>query len=208
MYRSVKRGVDLVIGGLGLVVLSPVLGLTAAAVRVALGRPVLFRHERAGYRGHPFTLYKFRTMTDARDAQGELRPDRERLTAAGRWLRSFSIDELPELWNVVRGEMSLVGPRPLPVRYLPRYTAEERRRHDVRPGLTGWAQVNGRNAISWDERLALDVWYVDNRSTRLDLRILGRTALAVLGRQGVGPDHAETMDELRAESFGRTERLG
>ena len=180
------------------VVLSPVMAVIAVLVRVRLGAPVLFRQERAGVGGRPFTILKFRTMTDARDpATGALLPDEQRLTPFGRMLRSTSLDELPELWNVVRGDMALVGPRPLPVRYLERYTDEERRRHDVRPGLTGWAQVHGRNAVGWDERLALDVWYVEHRSVWLDLRILLRTASLVLRRHGINEEGSATMQELR-----------
>lgn len=144
-------------------------------------------------------MRKFRTMTDARDGAGNVLPDAERLTAFGRWLRSTSLDELPELWNVVRGDMSLVGPRPLPLSYLPRYTPVEARRHEVRPGLTGWAQVNGRNATSWEERLAMDVWYVDNRSLWLDVRILVKTVATVLRRDGISADGEATMTELRPE---------
>jgi lipopolysaccharide/colanic/teichoic acid biosynthesis glycosyltransferase len=142
-------------------------------------------------------LIKFRTMTDARGPDGALLPDEERLTPLGRWLRSTSLDELPELWNVLRGDMSLVGPRPLPVTYLERYTPTEARRHEVRPGLTGWAQVNGRNGVNWDERLAMDVWYVDNRSPLLDLRILLRTVAVVLRRKGISGEGTATMRELR-----------
>ncbi len=182
-----------------LVVASPLLAVIALAVRLRLGGPVLFTQERAGLGGTTFMLYKFRTMTDTRDATGNLLPDDARLTRLGRFLRSSSLDELLELWNVARGEMALVGPRPLPVRYLPRYTATEARRHEVRPGLTGWAQVHGRNAVGWDERLALDVWYVDHRSLWLDLRIIGRTVGMVLRRDGISGEGTETMQELRPE---------
>jgi lipopolysaccharide/colanic/teichoic acid biosynthesis glycosyltransferase len=158
---------------------------------------VLFRQARLGRAEVPFTLVKLRTMTDATGPDGVLLPDGDRLTPLGRFLRSTSLDELPELWNVLRGEMSLVGPRPLPVTYRHRYTVAERRRHELRPGITGWAQVNGRNALAWDERLALDVWYVDHRSTRLDLQILVRTLLAVVRRGGISAEGEATMAELR-----------
>jgi sugar transferase EpsL len=181
-----------------LIVLSPLLTVIALLVRLRLGSPVLFRQERLGLGGRPFVLVKFRTMTDDVDpATGSPLPDDERLTALGRWLRATSLDELPELWNVVRGDMALVGPRPLPIRYLDRYSAEERRRHEVRPGLTGWAQVNGRNAVGWDDRLAMDVWYVDHRSLLLDLRILWRTVRLVLRREGISGEGTDTMPELR-----------
>ena len=177
----------------------PVAAVVAVAVRLRLGRPVLFHQQRAGLGGVPFTVHKFRTMTDAVGADGRPLPDEQRLNRFGRFLRSTSLDELPELWNVLRGEMALVGPRPLPVHYLPRYTAVEGRRHEVRPGITGWAQVNGRNSTTWEERLALDVWYVDHRSLRLDLRILARTVGAVLARRGVSAEGHATMEELRPE---------
>lgn len=180
-------------------VCSPVGLVVGALVRRRLGRPVLFRQQRAGRDARPFTLVKFRTMSDALDAQGRLLPDEQRLDSFGSWLRSTSLDELPELWNVLRGDMSLVGPRPLPVHYLPRYTEEERRRHEVRPGITGWAQVNGRNTTTWEERLALDLWYVAHRSLWLDLRILARTAKLVLRREGVSAEGHATMPELRPD---------
>ena len=176
----------------GLIALAPVLLLVALAVRHWLGAPVLFRQVRAGRHGHPFELLKFRTMTDARDAAGELLPDAERLTRFGSWLRSTSLDELPELINVLRGEMSLVGPRPLLPEYLPHYSAEQARRHEVPPGITGWAAVHGRNALSWERRLALDVWYVDHWSIALDLKILahhGGQGAEARGHQPRGPRH-------------------
>jgi len=166
-------------------------------VRMRLGRPVLFRHVRAGLHGRPFTLYKLRTMTDERDDAGVLLPDAARLTPFGRFLRSTSLDELPELWNVLKGEMSLVGPRPLLPEYLPLYTPEQARRHDVKPGVTGWAQVNGRNAISWQQKLTLDVWYVDHRSFRLDLSILFLTLKKVFLREGVDQSKGVTMERFR-----------
>lgn len=193
---SVKRCVDVLAALVLLTVSLPVLAIVAVAVRLRLGRPVLFRQLRAGRHGRPFELVKFRTMTDARDATGALLPDEQRLTAFGRWLRSFSLDELPELLNVLRGDMSLVGPRPLPVHYLDRYEPWQARRHEVKPGLTGWAQVNGRNTLSWDERFRLDVWYVDHRSLWLDLRILFRTVRQVVGRRGISADDHATMHEF------------
>jgi len=175
----------------------PALALTALLVRAFMGRPVVFRQPRPGRHGRIFQLRKFRTMTDARDRQGNLLPDAQRLTAFGRWLRATSLDELPELYNVLRGDMSLVGPRPLLVQYLPRYSPEQARRHEVPPGLTGWAQVHGRNAVSWEERFRLDVWYVDHRSLGLDLRILARTLGLVLFRRGIPAPGEATMPEFR-----------
>ena len=194
---AAKRLLDLALAVPALVVLSPVIAVTAGLVRARLGSPVLFRQPRPGLHGRPFQLLKFRTMLDVVDASGEPLPDEQRLTAFGRRLRATSLDELPTLWNVVRGDMSLVGPRPLLMEYLPRYTPEQARRHDVRPGITGWAQVNGRNAISWDEKFRLDVWYVDHRSLRLDLRILWTTLRKVFVREGIShPGHA-TMEKFR-----------
>ena len=182
-----------------LVVCAPILAVLAALVRWRLGGPVLFAQERLGQGEMPFRLRKFRTMTEDRDAAtGTLRPDDERLTPFGRRLRATSLDELPELWNIVAGEMAFVGPRPLPVAYRDRFTSEEHRRHEVRPGITGWAQVHGRNRLDWDERLALDVWYVDHRSLRLDLRILLRTVGAVLRRDGIAGSGTATMADLPA----------
>jgi sugar transferase EpsL len=190
---ALKRVFDVVGAAAALVLLSPLLAVVAVLVRVRMGPPVLFRQLRPGRQGRPFELTKFRTMTDQRGPDGALLPDAQRLTALGRFLRRTSIDELPELVNVVRGDMSLVGPRPLLMEYLPRYSSEQARRHDVRPGVTGWTQVNGRNRLTWDEKFALDVWYVDHRSTRLDLEILGRTLSQVLSGQGVSaPGHATT----------------
>ena len=187
---------DVSISAVVLVVLSPVLLVLAVLVRLNLHASPVFAQVRPGWHERPFTIYKFRTMTDARDAQGRLLPDRDRLSSFGRFLRSTSLDELPELVNILRGDMSLVGPRPLLMRYVNRYTPEQRRRHEVRPGLTGWAQVHGRNATSWEERFALDVWYVDNRSLRLDLRILGMTVLYVLRRKGISQPGQATMEEF------------
>jgi sugar transferase EpsL len=192
-----KRSLDALLSAVGLLVLSPVLAVTALAVRLAIGSPVLFRQVRPGLHGEPFTLLKFRTMRDAHDAEGNLLPDEARLTHLGAFLRSTSLDELPELWNVLRGEMSLVGPRPLLVEYLPLYTPEQARRHEVRPGITGWAQVNGRNAIRWDEKFRLDVWYVDNCSLRLDLWILLLTLRKVFVREGISHDGHATMENFR-----------
>lgn len=194
-----KRLFDLAIAVPALVVLSPVLGVLALLVRWQLGAPVLFRQQRPGLHGRPFTLYKFRTMTEARDAEGRLLPDAERLTPFGRFLRSTSLDELPELFNVVRGDMSLVGPRPLLMQYLERYTPTQRRRHEVRPGITGWAQVNGRNALDWPQRLALDVWYVDHLSFALDLRIIFITMVKILRREGISEPGQATMREFMGE---------
>lgn len=165
--------------------LSPVLGILTVVVRAKLGSPVLFRQERPGLGGRPFTILKFRTMTNEYGADGELLPDAERLTSLGRFLRSTSLDELPELWNVLRGDMSLVGPRPLLMQYLPLYTRDQARRHEVRPGITGWAQVNGRNAVSWEEKFEMDVWYVDNQSFCLDIKILLHTVRKVITREGI-----------------------
>ena len=200
MGDRVKRAVDVAGAAIGLVVLSPVLVVVAVLVRVRLGSPVLFRQERAGLHGTPFTLTKLRSMTDRRGPDGELLPDADRLTPFGAMLRATSLDELPELWHVLRGEMSLVGPRPLPTRYLDRYSPRQARRHEVRPGLTGWAQVNGRNEARWPERLEMDVWYVEHRSLLLDLRILWRTVAVVVRREGVTESGEATMTEFRGET--------
>lgn len=188
-----KRMLDLTGSAAGLLLLAPVILCTAVLVRRRLGSPVLFAQERPGRHGEPFRMYKFRTMTDARDAQGRLLPDSERLTPFGRWLRSSSLDELPELLNVLKGDMSLVGPRPLLMEYLPLYSPEQARRHEVKPGITGWAQINGRNAISWEDKFALDVWYVDNRSLWLDIRILALTVWKVVRREGISAAGEATM---------------
>jgi lipopolysaccharide/colanic/teichoic acid biosynthesis glycosyltransferase len=189
----VKRAFDLIVSLAALALASPVIALIALAVRLRLGTPVLFRQRRPGLHGAPFIIYKFRTMTDHRGPDGEQLPDEQRLTRFGRFLRASSLDELPELLNVVRGEMSLVGPRPLLMEYVERYSPRQARRHDVRPGLTGLAQVSGRNATTWTERLELDVWYVEHRNLSLDLRIIGRTMKAVLRREGVSADGHATM---------------
>ena len=201
----VKRAFDVAVSGAALIALSPVIVITAAVLRLDLGSPVLFRQTRAGADGKPFCLYKLRTMRDARDAGGQPLPDSDRLTRASRLVRRLSLDELPQLWNVLRGDMSLVGPRPLLMAYLDRYTAEQARRHEVKPGITGWAQVNGRNAISWEEKLDLDVWYVSNRSFALDLKILAMTALQVLRRQGISATGHETMYEFRGTLDSRND---
>jgi lipopolysaccharide/colanic/teichoic acid biosynthesis glycosyltransferase len=196
-----KRVFDLALTSVGLLLLSPVLLLLAAWVRLAHGSPVLFRQARPGHYGRPFKIYKFRTMTEARDAQGSLLPDAERLTRLGRFLRASSLDELPELFNVLRGEMSLVGPRPLLMQYLTRYTPEQARRHAVLPGITGWAQVNGRNALTWEDKFRLDVWYVENWSLWLDIQILGMTLWKVVQREGISqPGHATAEEFMGSES--------
>jgi sugar O-acyltransferase (sialic acid O-acetyltransferase NeuD family) len=196
-YRNYgKRLFDLIIAVPALILLSPVLLVTAGLVRVWLGAPVLFRQERPGLRGRRFFISKFRSMTDERDENGNLLPDEQRLTRFGRFLRSSSLDELPELWNVITGQMSLVGPRPLKVSYLDLYTPEQSRRHEAVPGITGWAQVNGRNAVAWDERFKLDVWYVENCSLWVDMKILWKTVAAVLGRRGISAEGHSTMPEF------------
>jgi lipopolysaccharide/colanic/teichoic acid biosynthesis glycosyltransferase len=195
-----KRLCDFSIALVLSVVLAPVMALIAVAVAARLGRPVLFRQVRPGRDGEPFTLIKFRTMRNLTAPDGAPLPDSQRLTPFGRFLRSASLDELPQLWNVVRGDMSLVGPRPLLMEYLPYYTAEQKRRHLVRPGLTGWAQVNGRNAASWPRRLALDTWYVDNRSMALDCKILWLTLISVIRRSGINASGHATMPRFDDEA--------
>ena len=191
-----KQAVDRTVAAAGLVVLSPVVAVTAVAIRIGLGSPVIFRQQRPGLHGRPFEVIKFRTMRDSRDAAGRPLPDADRLTRLGRFLRSTSLDELPQLWNVLRGDLSLVGPRPLLMQYLPRYSAEQARRHAVLPGITGWAQIHGRNALPWDERFALDVWYVEHWSLALDARILARTAWHVVRREGIANEGHATMYEF------------
>jgi lipopolysaccharide/colanic/teichoic acid biosynthesis glycosyltransferase len=195
-----KRTFDILCSFLALAALALPLLVIAGIVRTKLGAPVFFVQVRPGRDGRPFRMWKFRTMVDRNDPTGVPLPDEQRITRFGSWLRATSLDELPELWNVLCGDMSLVGPRPLLVRYLDRYTPEEARRHLVRPGLTGWAQVNGRNATTWDERLRLDVWYVDHRSMLLDLRILLKTVLIVFRREGINSPNAATMTEFRPPS--------
>lgn len=194
MYRYyIKELIDRALALMTLLLLMPLLLAIALLVAVKLGRPVLFKQVRPGLQGKLFTMCKFRTMTDASDASGKLLPDAERLTTLGKLLRATSLDELPELWNVLKGDMSLVGPRPLLVEYLPLYSAEQAKRHNVKPGLTGWAQVNGRNAISWEEKFALDVWYVDNRSFWLDVKILFLTVAKIIQREGINAEDSVTM---------------
>ena len=195
--QSTKRLLDVLVASAAMVVLSPVMLVVAAAVAARLGRPVLFRQVRPGRDGKPFTMLKFRSMTDRRGPDGALLPDSERLPPFGRWLRSTSLDELPELWNVLRGDMSLVGPRPLLMHYLPLYSPRQARRQEVRPGVTGWAQVNGRNALGWEEKLEMDVWYVDNWSLRLDLKILVATLRSVACREGISGEGLATMTEVK-----------
>jgi sugar transferase EpsL len=195
-----KRVFDLLAAGLGLVLLSPLLLVLALLVRLFHGAPVLFRQQRPGFRGIAFKLYKFRTMTDGRDPDGRLLPDAKRLTSLGRVLRATSLDELPELLNVLRGDMSLVGPRPLLMQYLSRYNTEQARRHDVLPGITGWAQINGRNALTWEDKFRLDVWYVDHWSIWLDLKIIALTLLKVVQREGISqPGHVSAEEFVGSE---------
>jgi sugar transferase EpsL len=189
-----KRIFDFIAALIGLIILSPVILMTAILVRIFLGTPILFRQQRPGYKGHSFFIHKFRTMTDRLDPDGNLLPDSERLTPFGRFLRSLSLDELPELFDILRGEMSFVGPRPLLMQYLPLYSPEQARRHDVMPGLTGWAQVNGRNATDWPTRFKLDVWYVDHRSFWLDIKIILMTFGKVFKRSGVNQEGQATVE--------------
>lgn len=197
LYKSFgKRAVDLLVAVPALLLLTPVLGVVALLIATKLGRPVLFVQQRSGWRGRPFRIVKFRSMLDAHDSNGEPLPDKERLTPFGQWLRASSLDELPALWNVVTGEMSLVGPRPLHTVYDRRYSPEQARRLQVRPGITGWAQVNGRNALSWSDKFALDVWYVDKYGFWLDLKIIFATLTAVFARRGISADGSATMPEF------------
>jgi len=192
-----KRAFDIVFSAGWLIGFAPLLLLVAILVRLKLGSPVLFIQERPGLRGRPFRMVKFRTMTDERDADGELLPDEQRLTAFGKFLRSSTLDEFPEMWNVLTGEMSVVGPRPLLMRYVARYSPFQARRMEVKPGVTGWAQVNGRNSLSWEEKFALDVWYVDHHSFWLDMKIVVMTFFKVFARSGINSDKAATMEEFR-----------
>lgn len=196
-----KRFLDITIGLLALLVLSPVILTVAILVRANLGQPILYSQRRPGLNGRPFQMYKFRSMTTRQDANGKLLPDEERLTNFGRFLRSTSLDELPELWNVFKGEMSLVGPRPLLMEYLPLYNSNQMRRHDVRPGITGWAQVCGRNALSWEEKFDLDVWYVENQSCLLDMKILGLTLKKVVLRDGIDAADGKIMPPFKGTSL-------
>ncbi|MFO7695902.1 MAG: sugar transferase, partial [Anaerolineae bacterium] len=205
---STRRVLDIAGASLGLALTWPLMLSVAALILLCLGRPVLFRQERPGLHGRLFTLLKFRTMSEARDGSGHLLPDAHRMTRLGRFLRATSLDELPELVNVLRGEMGLVGPRPLLPEYLPLYNPRQARRHEVKPGLTGWAQIHGRNALGWPERLEMDVWYVENRSVRLDLKILLATPAAVLRRQGIGHREEPTMPSFTGEpAVSRQERV-
>jgi lipopolysaccharide/colanic/teichoic acid biosynthesis glycosyltransferase len=205
--RRMQRVFEWIISGAVLIVLAPLLGAIAAAIYITMGGNPIFAQSRIGVRERTFTFYKLRTMTDVRDEAGEVLPDRQRITALGRFLRSTSLDELLQLWNVLKGDMSLVGPRPLLPEYLPRYTAFQRRRHEVKPGITGWAQVNGRNALTWEQKLDLDVWYVDHWSLWLDARILGMTVSQVLRRAGISQTGHATMPEFLG-SAPQTRRNG
>jgi sugar transferase EpsL len=195
-----NRVFDIFISTSVFILLSPLLGIIAFLIRVGDGRPIFFKQLRPGSKGHPFEIYKFRTMNDCKDEDGQLLPDSERLTGIGRFLRATSLDELPELFNVLKGDMSIVGPRPLLMQYLDRYTPEQARRHEVKPGITGWAQVNGRNAITWEDKFKLDVWYVDNWSIWLDLKIIGMTVLKVLKREGISQPGQATAEEFNPKS--------
>ena len=202
--RAIKRLADVLAALTALLLLSPLLLLISMMIRARLGAPVVFRQARGGLRNREFDFYKFRTMTDARDDGGELLPDYLRITELGRWLRSSSLDELPQLWNVLMGDMSLIGPRPLLAEYIALYDTSQKRRHEVQPGITGWAQVNGRNSLSWDEKFALDVWYVEHRSLRLDCVILWRTLSVALGRSGVDQGGDVTMPKFRGQFSNHT----
>lgn len=204
IYKYIKRILDIISSLLAIIILSPLLAVTAVLVKTKLGSPVLFRQERPGKDEKIFTLMKFRTMTDERDENGELLPDEVRLTKFGKFLRSTSIDELPELFNILKGDMSVIGPRPLLVEYIPRYNEHQHRRHEVRPGLSGWAQVNGRNSISWEEKFDLDVEYVDNYSFAMDVKILFMTVLNVLKKEGISSETSATMEVFMGTS-GREE---
>ena len=196
-----KRFFDLITAVSVLVILSPLLIIIGILLRLRFNSPTLFRQLRPGFHGQPFTIYKFRTMTNERDEDENLLPDRERLTALGRFLRKTSIDELPELFNVIKGEMSIVGPRPLLMQYLDRYTPEHARRHDVKPGITGWAQINGRNTISWEDKFKLDVWYVDHQSLWLDLKIIALTIWKVLKLEGINQAGQATAEEFKPKIY-------
>ena len=191
-----KRLIDIVGASLGLLLFSPCFLILAILIRVKLGSPVLFQQLRAGLEGSPFKIIKFRTMNDRRNAEGELLPDEERLTGFSRFLRSTSLDELPELYNILKGDMSFIGPRPLLSEYLNLYTDEQARRHEVKPGITGWAQVNGRNQLTWEQRFNLDVWYVEHRSLSLDLRVLLKTVVGVISRKGISAEDHDSMPKF------------
>lgn len=196
IYKYIKRILDIISSLLAIIILSPLLAVTAVLVKTKLGSPVLFKQERPGKDEKIFTLMKFRTMTDERDENGELLPDEVRLTKFGKFLRSTSIDELPELFNILKGDMSVIGPRPLLVRYLPRYNEHQHRRHEVRPGLSGWAQVNGRNTVSWEDKFNMDVEYVENYSMFMDIKILFMTIVNVLKHDGISSETSATMEEF------------
>ena len=198
-----KRALDVLVSAFLLILLSPLLSILAVVVYWKMGRPILYRQMRPGLRGEPFTICKFRTMKEQHDEQGQLLPDAKRLSALGRLLRSSSLDELPELWNVLRGEMSLVGPRPLLMQYLERYNSEQRRRHEMKPGITGWAQIHGRNAVSWEQRFKLDVWYVDHWSFWLDLQILFLTIFKTVKGEGISAEGHATMPEFAGGNMNR-----
>jgi sugar transferase EpsL len=191
-----KRLIDIILSVVGIVLLSPLLVILALLIRFKIGSPVLFRQERPGLKGKGFIIYKFRTMTDQKDNAGQLLPDDQRLPAFGRFLRSASLDELPELFNVIKGDMSIVGPRPLMMKYLNRYTPQQARRHEVKPGITGWAQINGRNTLTWEDKFKMDVWYVDNRSVWLDSKIISKSIWMVIRRQGITQEGRATVDEF------------
>lgn len=197
MKEKAKRVVDVVFSIIALVISLPIICLISGLIYLTMGRPIFFKQVRPGLHGKPFVIYKFRTMLDWRDQTGKMLPDERRLTSFGRWLRSTSLDELPVLFNVLKGDMSLVGPRPLLMEYLNRYTPEQARRHEVKPGITGWAQINGRNAISWEEKFALDLWYVDNWNFLLDFKIIFLTILKVLKHDGISADGHATMPEFK-----------
>ena len=201
-----KRLLDIILSLILLIVLSPLMIILAAIIRLKMGPPVLFKQLRPGFKEKPFYLYKFRTMSDEKGIDGELLSDDQRLNALGRVLRKYSLDELPQLLNVVKGELSFVGPRPLLMEYLERYNGEQARRHMVKPGITGWAQVNGRNALTWDEKFKLDVWYVDNMSFGLDLKILWITLVKVLKAEGISGEGSETMTEFLGSGNGEGEK--
>lgn len=197
----IKRPLDFVCALGGIIVLSPVLLITAGLVKLKLGSPVIFKQERPGLNEKIFTLYKFRTMTNEKDENGNLLPDEIRLTKFGKWLRSTSLDELPELFNILKGDMAVVGPRPLLVKYLDRYDEKQRHRHDVRPGITGYAQVNGRNTVDWEKRFEMDVWYTQHISFQRDVRIISKTVQTVLKREGISSGTSETMEEFIGKSY-------
>lgn len=204
----VKRIFDIAVSSIAIILLSPVIGILFILIMAFLGGPVFFRQRRPGQNGRPFEMIKFRTMTSAADSHGQLLPDAERLTGFGRWLRATSLDELPELWNVLRGEMSLVGPRPLLMEYIPLYSPFQARRHEVAPGITGWAQIHGRNSLSWDEKFALDVWYVDNRTLWLDIKILYLTVEKTIRAEGITAPGAATMPAFTGQHLGHDAKEG